>query len=83
MTKEDYNILINEIKSIKQVIKSTPKNELFTKEEAVKILKCSPRTLQTWKDKKMIDYVQIGNKIYFRQSDIEVFLQKHHIKSRL
>lgn len=78
---EAYNGLISEIKSIKKELKKDPTELLYTIPEACKILKCSARTLQTWRDKKAIDYIQIGNKVYFRQSDLNSFLEKHHIKS--
>lgn len=78
---EAYNGLISEIKSIKKSIKTDQADQIYTIQEACKILKCSSRTLQTWRDKKAIDYIQIGNKVYFRQSDLNSFLEKHHIKS--
>lgn len=41
-------------------------------------LMCSTRTLQKYRDEDMIPFSQIGAKIYFRESDIEEFLNSHN-----
>lgn len=46
---------------------------------ACKLLKVSPRTLQTYRDESRIGFSQIGSKIYFKLSDLEDFLTKHYL----
>lgn len=51
-------------------------------EEFLKRLGISRKTGQTYRDQRLISYSQVGNKIYYRNKDIEEFLLKHHIKCR-
>jgi len=45
-------------------------------------LKVSRKTAQTYRDSGLISFSQIGNKIYYRNKDVEEFLMRHHIPSR-
>lgn len=49
-------------------------------QEVCELLKISKRTLQTYRDDKMLPYSQINHKIYYRVSDIERFLKKYYCK---
>jgi excisionase family DNA binding protein len=49
--------------------------------EARKQLKVSERTWQRMRDERVIPFSQFGRKIYFRQSDIEAFLNSNLITS--
>lgn len=55
---------------------------LIDNSEFCKLLGISKRTAQSYRDKKLISFSQIGSKIYYKSTDVEAFLQKHHIKSR-
>lgn len=46
---------------------------------ACKLLKVSPRTLQTYRDESRIGFSQIGSKIYFNLSDLEDFMARHYL----
>lgn len=50
-------------------------------EEFCKQLSISKRTAQTYRDKKIISYSQIGSKVYYKSSDVEALLERHRIKS--
>ena len=39
-------------------------------EEAGRLLRLSPRTLQTMRDKRLIACAQIGKKFYYRREDV-------------
>lgn len=53
-------------------------NERFlTHKEASEWLKVSIRTLQEWRYSGRISYVQLGNKILFRQSDILKIMEEN------
>ncbi|SKB64762.1 Helix-turn-helix domain-containing protein [Soonwooa buanensis] len=45
------------------------------------MLKISPRTAQTWRDEGKISFSQVGNKIYYKLSDIERTMQEYYNKS--
>jgi excisionase family DNA binding protein len=53
----------------------------LTGDEICKLLRVSKRTLQNYRDKRVIPFSQIGRKIYYKVSDIEDYLNNHHIKS--
>ncbi|MFH2142052.1 MAG: helix-turn-helix domain-containing protein [Bacteroidota bacterium] len=67
-------------------------NELKTKAESplsekwldnqdiMLLLKVSKRTLQSYRDENKVPFSQIGNKIYYKASDIEKFLKKNYRK---
>jgi len=56
------------------------KERWLDNQEIMFILKISKRTLQTYRDEKLIPYSQIGNKIYYKSSDVEKFLLKNYNK---
>lgn len=48
----------------------------FTDKELSEILKVSRRTLQEWRNNGLIAYIQVCNKVLYRQSDIQAMLEK-------
>ncbi len=48
-----------------------------------KILGISRKTWQTYRDRKMIPFSQIGSKIYVKRADIEHFMMSHRIEHTL
>jgi hypothetical protein len=46
-----------------------------------KMLGISRKTYQTWRDKKLLAYSQIGNKIYVNRSDLEKIMKDHYIEA--
>ncbi len=64
----DINQTINELK---QKFEPKEATELLTRNEATEFLKCNLGTLHNWVKKgKLIPY-GIGNRVYFKRSDIE------------
>lgn len=49
--------------------------------EARKKLGVSPKTWQTYRDRRIIPFAQIGRKILVKKSDLEAFMQEHYISS--
>ena len=47
-----------------------------------KILGISLKTWQTYRDKRLIPFSQIGSKIFVRRSDLEKFMESHYIESK-
>lgn len=43
------------------------------------ILSISQKTWQTYRDKRIIPFSQIGQKIYVKRSDLEQFMTDHYI----
>ena len=48
-------------------------------EEVCRLLHISKRTLQQYRDDKILPYVQIGGKIIFKQSDILKILEQNYV----
>lgn len=47
----------------------------------MQLMGISIKTAQSWRDSGLVSFSQIGNKIYFRVSDIKELLEKNHRKS--
>ena len=53
--------------------------------ESVKIpniLGISLKTWQTYRDKRLIPFSQIGSKIFVKRADLEKFMESHYIESK-
>ena len=80
LSKEDLDKIKNELEEIKtQVKKITVPNEAFMdNKQFTKLMNISVRTAHAWRKEGKIGYSQEGKKIYYRLSDISIFLEKHH-----
>lgn len=47
-----------------------------------KILGISQKTWQTYRDKRLIPFSQIGSKIFVKREDLENFMASHYIQSK-
>ena len=54
--------------------KSDPEDVFFDNQEFMLLMNISKRTAQEWRNKKIIEFSQVGNKIYYRLSDIKKLL---------
>lgn len=84
LSKEQFNALTASIEEIKAKLDKQNKNpeEVFIdNQEFLLMMKISKRTAQTWRDEGKISFSQVGNKIYYKLSDVEELLQKHYVKS--
>lgn len=54
----------------------------LSSKQVQKILGVSQKTWQTYRDKKLIPYSQIGHKIYVRVSWLEEFMEKYKIHGK-
>ena len=52
--------------------------KFLTNKEVCRILNVSARTLQEWKSKGAISYIQLKGKILYRQSDIDKMLERNY-----
>ena len=84
LSKEQFNALAASIEEIKAKLDKQNKNpeEIFIdNQKFLLMMKISKRTAQTWRDEGKISFSQVGNKIYYKVSDVEELLQKHYVKS--
>lgn len=57
-------------------------NELLTPEQAAKMLGVSLRTLQTYRDNKLIPFSQYDRKIWYKKQDIIDFIDSKRVERR-
>ena len=60
--------------------KSDPEDVFFDNQEFMLLMNISKRTAQEWRNKKIIEFSQVGNKNYYRLSDIKKLLNENYIK---
>jgi len=84
LKQEEYSELINSIKEIKSKLYEKPKSatdDFIENEGFLELMKISRRTAQTWRDEGIISFSQQGKKIYYRNSDIKIFLDANYNKA--
>ena len=83
-TKDQFTDLMTKLDTIQNQIslKSERKKETFLdNQEFLLLLKISKRTAQTWRDEGKISFSQVGNKIYYKLSDVEKLMQENYNKA--
>ena len=58
--------------------KNSIQSTFIDNEDFIRLMKISKRTAQNWRDSGTIAFSQIGNKIYYKSSDIEDLLRKNY-----
>lgn len=59
-------------------LRPKPVSEIwYNNEEVCRLLGVSLRTLQTYRDKGLIPYSQVGHKCYYKIKDVECFMEKN------
>ena len=83
-TKDQFTDLMTKLDTIQSQIslKSDAKKETFLdNQEFLLLLKISKRTAQTWRDEGKISFSQVGNKIYYKLSEVEKLMQENYNKA--
>ena len=82
--KEELEKLTKAIFDIKDSLVKRDEEELSSSiiesKKIPKLLGISPKTWQTYRDKGVIPFIQLGSKIWVKRIDIETFLNSHYIK---
>ena len=87
LPKENLDEVLSKIEKIQEdlnnnYLRKSLFDEWLTGEDVKKNLHISSRTLQNYRDKRVLPYSQHGSKILYRAEDIEVFLNNNYVKSR-
>jgi hypothetical protein len=56
--------------------------QLLDNSQFLDLMGISVKTAQNWRDANLVNYSQIGNKIYYRISDIQELLERNSNKSK-
>lgn len=80
LSKEDYQAIKAELTDIKTHVKkiTVPNESFLDNKQFTKLMNISVRTAHAWRKEGKIGYSQEGKKIYYRLSDISIFLEKNH-----
>ena len=63
--------------------RSDPDQVFFDNQDFCQVMNISKRTAQEWRRKRWISYSHVGNKYYYRLSDILILLHVHYKPSIL
>lgn len=76
----------NDLQEMKELLKVKSADEISSQwvesTQARKELGVSAKTWQTYRDRRIIPFSQVGRKIYVRRSDLQKFMEEHYITSR-
>lgn len=80
LSKDQFDQLIAKSDDINDRLQnSNPKRTetYLNNKQFMEMLDVSLRTAQTWRDEGKITFSQVGNKIYYKLSDVEKFIQTY------
>lgn len=77
--QERLNVML---KKLEQTQRSNPEQVFFDNQEFIHLMNISKRTAQQWRSAGIIGFSQVGDKLYYRLSDILNMLDKHFKPSR-
>lgn len=76
----------NDLQEVKELLKVKSADEIGNQwvesSAARKELGVSQKTWQTYRDKRIIPFSQVGRKIYVRRSDLQKFMESHYIQAK-
>ena len=80
---KEYQDMLTQLDEISKQLLAKPKStkeQWLDNQELMQLLKISRRTAQNYRDTNMIAFSIIGNKIYYKLSDVEDLLNRHYRK---
>lgn len=86
MKADDVQVMLSAISSVSRRIKEVAQTHkplfgdehFLTGKEVCERLYISPRTLQDYRDRKIIPYTQFAGKILYKASDLEKMLEENY-----
>ena len=86
MKADDVQVMLSAISSVSRRIKEVAQTHkplfgdehFLTGKEVCERLYISPRTLQDYRDRKIISYTQFAGKILYKASDLEKMLEENY-----
>jgi len=88
LSSEQFAIIAKSINEFKDLLNQKKRSQPLTdtwldNQDVCLLLKISKRTLQSYRDNRILPFSQISGKIYYKASDIEEYLNSHYVKARL
>ena len=84
LSKAQFAELTSRLDSLQNQLSTqtnTSKKSFMDNEEFIQLMGISKRTAQCWRDEGKISFSQVGNKIYYKQSDVDKLLAENYNKS--
>jgi hypothetical protein len=81
---DELEMVLAEVRNLKELIQKDQafvEDPILDTEGVMNLLKVSRRSLQAWRDEKIISFSQVNGKFYYRLSAINEMLDRHLIKS--
>jgi len=79
-TFEKLKICIADLRAQIDTLYIEPDNGWLDNQAVCQILNISKRSLQTFRDKGLIPYSQIGHKCFYKQEDVKEFLERNRVE---
>lgn len=71
---------LDQILALFKSAKSQEEGEIYNTFQVAQKLQVSTKTIQAWRNLKLIEFCRVNNKIYYTQKAVSEFLLKHSIK---
>lgn len=76
----------SDLQELKELVRAKSDEELNSQwiesTQARQLLGVSQKTWQTYRDRRIIPFTQVGRKIYVKRADLNKFMQEHYINSK-
>jgi len=86
-TKEPLNDILMRLNKLEKAVAQkqllNPEQIFFDNAEFIQIMNISKRTAQSWRDKHIVAYCQVGNKVYYKLSDILNLLETNYKPAKI
>lgn len=84
LNTSDLKALIDKVESLEKGLGRTARKEerYYSIKELMELLGVSRKTVQAWRDKRLIAFSQVGRNIWFSRSAIEAFMLRNRYRSR-
>ncbi len=80
---EDFQKLMSKLNSLDNLIRQVQERDIdslyFNNTQLARYLGTSKRSLQRYRDEGLITYSKVGSKIFYKFSDVVIFLESHRV----
>ena len=81
--RSQFKALVASVEEIKTKLnqKKDPENTIIDNQQFLQMMNISKRTAQAWRDQGHISYSMVGNKIFYKMTDINEMLKKNYVRA--
>lgn len=86
ITKEQTQAILDRLTIMENLLKEKQikqVNIILDNQEFIQVMNISKRLAQRWRDAGMISYSMVGNKIYYKLSDVHIMLDTYYKKAKV